>query len=343
VGSVLRSKGLAKQAIFACVAGLALSTGVGAAEVEFAGQGTVRITGTITDATEESFYRLLDQERIRTVELDSGGGQVYAALGIADRIHKLGINTWVMPGAKCYSACSLIFLAGEMRLADGLLGVHQIRSGEQNNSLTQAVVADIFAALSSYGTPDELVAVMLRTPPEEMYVFTPEEIDRLGVTRRQGEVTLSHLQVVESTLYDDWLVGTFLNTHTAQPFYALESRDLDPVLRIVHYPGRNQTFGEIIWSNRTFSPGKTDLRFVFERDANEFGAAGTFEVWARADLEALGYSWDFPGDQESVNFMNGFIYGHRLMVEDFSRRTIAQFGLSGSYKATKEFIALMER
>lgn len=200
------------QIVRASVVGTALATGALANEVELIGQNTVRIVGTITEFTEEEFRRFLDHGDIQTVELDSDGGQVYAALGVSNRIHAKGINTWIRPSAKCYSACALIFLAGKLRLADGALGVHQIRSDEQDNSLTQAVVADIFSSLSSYGTPDELVAVMLRTPPEDMYVFTPEEIESFGITRSQCEFELSHLQVVKSTLHRDWVVGTFLNT-----------------------------------------------------------------------------------------------------------------------------------
>lgn len=63
----------------------------------------------------------------------------------------------------------------------------------------------------------------------------------------------------------------------------------------------------------------------------------------RADQEKLGYSWDSPGGQASIGFMNGFIYGHRLRVEDFSGQTVARFGLAGTHKAMGEFIELMER
>ena len=62
----------------------------------------------------------------------------------------------------------------------------------------------------------------------------------------------------------------------------------------------------------------------------------------QVDLDDVGYSWDFMGGQLSVNFMNAFIYGHRLRIEDFSGRTIALFSLSGTRKATSDFIALMQ-
>ncbi|MCR9061932.1 MAG: hypothetical protein NXI02_31710 [Rhodobacteraceae bacterium] len=334
-------KGFISRVASAVALGMSLAGQVAAQDVRLIGPNTLRIDGTISVATEKSFHRLADEADIHTVELNSDGGQVYAALSIADRIHLQGINTWIKPGEECYSACALVFLAGKRRLADGILGVHQIYSEEENNSLTQAIVSDIFASLSVYGTPDELVALMLRTPPEEMYIFSPDEVERLGITRRQGEFELSHLQVVTSRLHGDWLVGTFLNTHTGQPFYALESRELDPVFRIVHYPRRNQTFGEIIWRDRTFPTGATDLRFVFERDANEHGGAGISEGWIRADLEELGYAWDFEGGEASIHFLNSFIYGHRLRIVDFSGRTVAQYGLAGTYRATMDFIELM--
>ncbi len=317
-------------------------SGAVANEAELVGPSIVQINGEITKATEASFLRILEHEDISSVELNSEGGQVYAALSIADQIHAQGIDTWIRPNNECHSACALIFLAGERRLADGLLGVHQFRTDEQDNSLTQLVVSDIYSSLSSYGTPDELISVMLRTPSDDMYVFSREEIERLGLSRLQVEVELSHLQVVTSNLHQDWLVGTFLNTHTAQPFYAMESRELEPVFRIVHYPGRSYAFGELIWHNRRFQPGATHLRFVFERDRNEHGESGTMVTLVQVDLDDVGYSWDFMGGQLSVNFMNAFIYGHRLRIEDFSGRTIALFSLSGTRKATSDFIALMQ-
>jgi hypothetical protein len=304
---------------------------------------TLKIEGPITEETGETFRAIVSDNNVRTVDLSSLGGLVYVALEIAELIHEAGINTWVRPNSECYSACSLIFLAGERRLADGRLGVHQISFDRDDNVLTQSIVADIFAALSRFGAPDDLVAVMLRTPPDQMYVFSPDEVESLGITRREQATNPPHLQVISSTLYGDWLVGTFLNTRTGQPFFAMESRSLDPVLRIVHYPERGNTFGEILWREDKFTLGQTDISFIFERDPTESGPGGASEIRVRSDIEPRGYAWDFSGGEASILFMNRFIYGHRLNVENFAGETIARYGLSGSYKAVNTFIALIEQ
>lgn len=331
-----------KGAAFAAFTGWAASAAATAQVVEITSINTVRISGTLTNETVSDFRRLIAEMSVETVELDSPGGSVHAALRIADLIHARRLSTHIGSEAECYSACAYIFLAGYARMVQGRLGVHQISSDLQDNTLTQAVVSEIYASLSDYGTPEEVIEIMLRTPPAEMHVFSSEEISYFSIERRQPNVELPHLQVVSSSMSGDWLVGRFLNTHTGQPFFALESRLQDPVLRIVHYPGRNQSFGELIWRNGTFRPDVVYLRFLFERDANDRGPGGVQEVVLRADLDSHGYSWDFQNDQSSVAFMNRFIYGHRLRVEDISGSTIASFSLEGSFRATTDFLKLFE-
>lgn len=304
---------------------------------------TIRITGEFDAILVGEFRAAVARApNIRTVELHSPGGQVYSGLEIARIIDDLRLNTWITAGSECYSACSIAFLAGELRLADGLLGVHQV-SGANDDSLTQSVISDVFDALRQFGTPDAVISRMLRTPPEDIYVFSAAELEDLGINRRSGDVSaedLPHLQVLTSTLNVDWLTGTFLNTNTLMPFFAMESRSLDPVFRIVYYPHSGVLFGEIIWESREFPPGQTDLTLVFEHRGEE-----PLRARVRADVEWNGYAFDLPADGASglEAFFSAFAYAHELSVEDFAGRTIVNFSLAGSLRATEQFMSLLRQ
>lgn len=305
---------------------------------------TIRITGAFDARLVDEFRAVVARApNVATVELHSLGGRVYSGLEIARIIYDLRLNMWITAGSECHSACSIAFLAGELRLADGLLGVHQV-SGVNDDSLTQSVISDVFDALREFGTPDALISRMLRTPPDDIYVFSTDELEDLGINRRSSEDVstedLPHLQVLTSTLNRDWLTGTFLNTHTLKPFFSMESRSLDPVFRIVYYPHSGVSFGEIVWENRVFPLGQTDLTLVFKRRGEE-------PVWARirAEVERRGYSFDLPADGASglETFFSAFAYAHEFSVEDFAGRTIVDYSLAGSLRATERFMALLRQ
>jgi len=195
-------------------------------------QGSVlRIEGEISQAVADTFLKAMPAHPdLKKVSLNSPGGRVFPALDIARAIRAAGLSTSVPIADQCHSACSLIFLAGKERIADGKLGVHQI-SGITDPSLTQSAIAQIYEYLVSFNTPSYLVSRMLRTPPDDMYVFSPEELERNAINMRDANQAGStpHLQAIETWLRENWLVGVFMNTHTNTPFVALESREMNPL------------------------------------------------------------------------------------------------------------------
>lgn len=122
--------------------------------------------------------------------LNSPGGLVHSALSIATRVRGLGLTTVVADEHECLSACALVFFAGNPRLAFGKLGVHQISSTNGDGDMVggQFALADVIEALNEYDVPPEVIGLMLRTPPEEMYVFSPQENRSYGfLVERQAE------------------------------------------------------------------------------------------------------------------------------------------------------------
>lgn len=137
----------------------------------------------ITDQTPTEFDRALAaRPEVRIVALNSPGGSVDSALKMADEIHKRGLTTFVPRDMGCYSACAYVFFAGIDRQAEGELGVHQISSEIADLVLAQTTLGDVLDAMQSFGVHQQVISHMLRTPPDDMYVFSPAELIEFGIT-----------------------------------------------------------------------------------------------------------------------------------------------------------------
>lgn len=92
-----------------------------------------------------------------------------AALAIADKVHALGLSTAVLPAMSCASACSIVFFAGDMRIAHGRLGVHQLPSGGRgSDQALQLVISRILDSFGKYGVDARVTKLMLTTLPEDV-------------------------------------------------------------------------------------------------------------------------------------------------------------------------------
>ncbi len=97
--------------------------------------------------------------------------------------------TFVEEGESCASACSIIFFAGEQRVALGQLGVHQM-SSSGGGSLTglQFVLAEVLSAFDAFDVDDRVLQKMLRTPADNMYYFTAAEKEAWGIDKYAARV-----------------------------------------------------------------------------------------------------------------------------------------------------------
>ncbi|WP_299872668.1 hypothetical protein [uncultured Sulfitobacter sp.] len=158
------------------------------------GDGIIAIADEIDSRTPLAFERTLSEvPNASVLILDSPGGAVHGALAIATRVHGLGMATVVLSESKCFSACALVFFAGAERLAFGELGVHQISPSNGRGDMVggQFALADVLEALNDYDVPSEVIGVMLRTPPESMYVFSASENRRYGFLNETEPQTAS--------------------------------------------------------------------------------------------------------------------------------------------------------
>lgn len=170
--------------------------------------GFMALVGPIDGRTALNFERAIDEYGVPDIlVLASDGGLVYQALIIARRVRALGINTFVPDESGCYSACSMVFLGGVVRSADGELGVHQISSDSGDLESGQVSISDIIDTLDDFDVPNKLLVDMLRTPPEDMYVVPLDEKVEYGLvspslTAQRAPAGNVPVAVVESRAFD---------------------------------------------------------------------------------------------------------------------------------------------
>ncbi|MBA8840238.1 PAN domain-containing protein [Ochrobactrum sp. RH2CCR150] len=182
------------------------STTVSAAEKTFgpfsiddAKPDVIAMNGLVEQGTALDFRRALRAApQAKLITLNSGGGNVQAGLLIADDINQRGLTTYIPKTSKCYSACSYIFLAGKERKVDGALGVHQISSDSPDLVGAQLAISDIIEVLSRFDTPPEVMQVMFKTRPDDMHVFSHEEIERYKLNRSGEEQAVVNTPVASA-------------------------------------------------------------------------------------------------------------------------------------------------
>jgi hypothetical protein len=178
-------------------------------------KGIIAIADEINIRTPLAFEKTLSEvPNASVLLLNSPGGSIHSALSIAARVRSLRMTTVVRDDSECLSACALIFFAGTERVVRGDLGVHQISSTDNKDNMVsgQFALADIIDALNDYEVPSEVIGAMLRTPPNEMYVFSRSELVKLGLydgrqygsTRSQNPANKSQMPAIDMSNPQTW-------------------------------------------------------------------------------------------------------------------------------------------
>ncbi len=127
-----------------------------------------------------------------TLILQSPGGSVSDALALGRHIRAKGIKTQMLSGEFCYSACPYLLAAGTTRDIDpeASVGVHQHYFGENTFLPAAFAVEDIqrgqgevMTYLDEMGIDPLVMRHALSTPPDEIYVLLPEELETYGFTQ----------------------------------------------------------------------------------------------------------------------------------------------------------------
>ncbi|SEK33286.1 hypothetical protein SAMN05444413_101344 [Roseivivax marinus] len=152
---------------------------------------TWRLEGGIGEGDAERIAaRLADvSPAAETLILQSPGGAVQEALRLGRHLRREGIATRMLAGEYCYSACPYLLAGGATReiADDASVGVHQHYFGENTLLPARFAVEDIqrgqaevMSYLEEMGIDPLVMRHALETPPDEIYVLLPEELDRYG-------------------------------------------------------------------------------------------------------------------------------------------------------------------
>lgn len=145
---------------------------------------TIVLDGDITQSTPIDFLRALhDRPTTTKITLNSNGGLVVPAILVAHEVHSRGLATEVRSGQGCYSACAYIFFAGLPRTDQGQLGVHEVYGDKATAEDAQMSLSDVLDALKDFDVSQGVISVMLRTPPDQIHVFTDAEITSLDINK----------------------------------------------------------------------------------------------------------------------------------------------------------------
>lgn len=155
---------------------------------------TYRLEGSISAGDAPRLIDLIDaaNPRPETLILQSPGGSVSDALDLGRHLRTLGVTTQMLAGEFCLSACPYLLAAGTTRSIDkdASVGVHQHYFGENTFLPATFAVEDIqrgqgevMVYLDKMGIDPLVMQHALSTPPDEIYVLLPSELEKYGFTQ----------------------------------------------------------------------------------------------------------------------------------------------------------------
>jgi hypothetical protein len=152
---------------------------------------TLTLTGAIKVGDGDRFAAYLTAEEtaggeaFTTLRLNSPGGSVSDALAIGRRVRADGLNTQLLAGDICLSACPYVFASGVTRAVDtdAQIGVHQHFFGKSRVLPAFLAVEDVqrgqgevMAYLDDMGVDTRIMQHALVTPPNEIYILLPKQL-----------------------------------------------------------------------------------------------------------------------------------------------------------------------
>lgn len=166
------------------------------------GSNAITAIGRIDPGTAALFAAFVEAEGegAETLHIHSPGGSVSDAIEMARMVRNAGLHTVIPDDGYCASACPLLFAGGVERRAgaNAWVGVHQVyaveipglaglRDVDQSISDIQTTIADCQDLLVEMGVDPRVWINAMRTPPEELYVLTADELAKLSLVTPEIE------------------------------------------------------------------------------------------------------------------------------------------------------------
>ena len=122
--------------------------------------------------------------------LDSPGGNVLEAKRMVTAIRERRLTVVLPSGAKCASACFLLFAASPRRIAanDAVVGVHSASVNGGETDMTLAVTTLMARDADDLGVPPAILGKMVRTAPGKMEWLDRDDLISMRVTLYEGDL-----------------------------------------------------------------------------------------------------------------------------------------------------------
>lgn len=141
------------------------------------------------DRLREALRALPPGARLAGLFLDSPGGDLLEGLRLAATVHAARLQTIVGEGAKCASACFLVFAAGSHLFASptALVGVHSASYAGLDTPDAQAATVTMARRLSEYDVPDTILGKMVTAHPSQIWWLNRSELESMRVDMNVGQ------------------------------------------------------------------------------------------------------------------------------------------------------------
>src|ERR1700730_3857825 len=165
-----------------------------AADLKAAALKDGRVVITISGDLDEGDARALgatikmikgDGKPVTFISLNSPGGSLLEAVQIVEVVRYEKLATIVGPGAKCASACFLIFAAGQPKLASytAQIGVHNASDETgQETAKTSTATLSMARVAKELGVPSAIIGRMVVTRPNEMVWLSAADLQSMGTS-----------------------------------------------------------------------------------------------------------------------------------------------------------------
>jgi hypothetical protein len=118
-----------------------------------------------------------------TLVLNSPGGNILEAEGLAELIRGHGMAVEVLDGQMCASACFLLFAASRDKSAapGAMIGVHSASLFGDENLITVGVTTMMAREAAAFDVPPDVIGRMVTTEPSKMAWLTDAELKEMKV------------------------------------------------------------------------------------------------------------------------------------------------------------------
>lgn len=198
----------------------------------------LRLEGAIEPGAAEAFEAALARNPgVTTLVLRGDGTTLADTMAIASRVRELGLATRIEENEFCYLACGVVFLAGQQRVAAGILCVAVLFADTLDLEKAQLDLADFIELLVSLDLSPELLSSVVETASGGAYCFSPHEIARFGIDVPVRNAPAGWDAVPYAVLYEqpreDQPDGAPWPSHTVTTAWSLDDSAGTPVIRLV--------------------------------------------------------------------------------------------------------------